>query len=825
MAIMPHEPEDEGSEPSSSGEIHGPDILPPPLHESSILSLHDLLTSDEKFRLIVENAQEGILILDTDWLVMYCNTMFANWCGQSPTTLIGRPLLELVTVMTRDDLQRYLDAEIQGRQEQQEIRFQCQEQTIWAQLTATRLLNAEGTLICLCAVLSDISMQKRLESDLRAANRSLSILWESDRALLHLTEERAFLQEVCRILVDTGGYRLAWIGWRVHDETEAITPVASAGYSEGYLENLHLSWADTPWGQSPAGIAVRTGQPAVTQHILTDPRFTLWRSEALQHGYVSVLGLPIVIRDQTVGALSIYASEPETFSEPEVQLLTKLAGDLALGITALRTQRDRDLAEHALRKSEEKFRLIVETAQEGLVLVDALERIQYFNRQLADMLGYTVEEILGHAFLDLIHPDDRQHAADYFQHRRQGMKEKYDIRLVRQDGAILWVMMSATPIFDDTGTFISSMGMLIDITQRKAMEIAVEKERRFLFSAIDLLPIPIIFTDIEHGVFRSNRASEAFFGEAMQGQRWDVQLLRPDTNTPIPHDEWPIFRALQGETHPASEWTLRFPDGHEIPILLHDAPIYLNGKLSAAVIAFQDITALKALDRAKNQFLMVLSHELKTPLTSITGWAQMGLSEPEMMHDALENVARNAEKQKRILDKLLSMSRLLTGRVSGKLVATDLWMLAVQCYAELQRTPEAEQCTWSLQPPPQEHLPVAGDPSCLKEVIRQLLDNAIKYNIPHGNIILAGRVEEDQAVLSITDSGRGLTADQITQLFHPFQQLHRNEAKGGLGLGLAIAKGLIDLHHGCLWAWSAGLDQGSTFTVALPLQPSAAPPT
>jgi hypothetical protein len=401
------------------------------------------------------------------------------------------------------------------------------------------------------------------------------------------------------------------------------------------------------------------------------------------------------------------------------------------------------------------------------------------------------------------------------------MQEKYDIRLVRRDGAILWVMLSATPIFDDTETFTGSLGMLIDITQRKAMEIEVEKERRFLFSAIDLLPIPIIFTDIAHGVFRSNRASAALFGEAMQGQHWEVQLLRPDTNTPIPRDEWPIFRALRGETHPASEWTLRFPDGREIPILLHDAPIYLNGELSAAVIAFQDITELKALDRAKNKFLMVLSHELKTPLTSIIGWAQMGLSEPDMMHDALETVARNAEKQKRILDELLNMSRLLTGRVSGKPVATDLWMIAVQCYEERHHIPEAEQYIWSLQPPPQERLPVFGDPSCLKEAIRQLLDNAIKYNIPHGNITLAGRIEENQAVLSITDTGRGLTADQIAQLFQPFQQVQRNEAQGGLGLGLAIAKGLIDLHHGRLWAWSAGLDQGSTFTMALPLQPSA----
>ncbi len=828
MAILPPEPEsdDAGHQEGGSSRAennHNLNISSSPLHESSSLSLHDLLTSDEKFRLIVEDALEGILILDTDWQVVYCNTMFANMCGRVQTAIVGHPLLDLVPVDGRDELQRYLKERERGEQAKQEIRFHCHEHVIWAQISATLLLNAEKVVIGLFALVIDISAQKRTEAELRTSNRTLQILWETDRALLQMTEERAFLKEVCRILVEVGGYQLAWIGWQMYDASSSIQPVASAGYSEGYLEQLHLSWADTPWGQTPAGIAIRTGQPAITQHILTDPRFALWRVEALKRGYTSVLGLPIVIQDTPVGVLCIYASEPDTFTESEVQLLTKLAGDLALGITTLRTLCERDLVERALRKSEEKYRTIVDTAQEGLAIVDSLERVRYLNHQLTEMLGYSADDILGHSLLDFVHPEDHQHAQDYFQQRQAGLKAHYDIRLIRHDGDLLWALISATPMYDDTRTFTGSLGMFIDITQRKAMEIEVEKERRFLFSAIDLLPIPIIFTDIEHGVFRMNRASEAFFGNAVQGQRWDVRLLRPDTHTPLPHDEWPIYRALHGETLPASEWMLQFPDGREVPIILHDAPIFLGDKLSAAVIAFQDVTALKALDNAKNQFLMVLSHELKTPLTSIIGWAQLGLSEPEMMHDALETVARNAEKQKKILDELLIMSRLLVGTVSGEPVATDLWMLAMQCCEELRRTPEAEQLTWSFQPPPRERLPVVGDPSCLKQAIRQVLDNAIKFNVPHGSVTLDGHSEEDQAVLTITDTGQGLTADHISQLFHPFQQLQRNETQGGLGLGLAIAKGLIDLHHGRLWAWSAGLNQGSTFAIALPLQPSTEP--
>lgn len=825
MAILPWEPKDDDArsrdgDDASAGDARIPNVPSTSSPTSSTLSLSRLLTSAEKFRLIVENTQEGILILDTDGQVAYCNGLFAMMCGLSSEALIGRSFLKLVNYDDRDNIQHYLQEQVQGGQKaKQEIRFQCQEHITWALLSSTLLHNAEGKVVGILAFVDDISAQQRLETELRTANRTLHILWETDRALLQMKEEHPFLQTVCRILIETGGYRLAWIGWQVHDESSSIQPIAYAGYEEGYLEHLPLTWADTTWGQAPAGLAIRTGQPAVMRHVLSDPHFTLWHAEALQLGYASVLGLPIFIEGQLVGALNIYAREPDAFSDAEVQLLTKLAGDLALGVTSLRTQSERDLAELALRESEHHFRLIVETAQEGLWVTDSLARAQYLNQQMADLLGYPLEDILGRSLFDFVFPDDRQRAEDYFAHRRQRLKEKYDIRLVRHDGATIWAIMSASPILDETGTFTGSLGMLIDITERKAMEMEVEKERSFLFSALDLLPIPILFIDIEHGVFRSNRASETFFGDIVHGQHWGIQLLWADTHTPIPYDEWPIFRALRGESLPSSEWWLRFPDGREVPILLHHAPIYLDGKLSAAVIAFQDITALKETDAAKNQFLMVLSHELKTPLTNIIGWAQMGLSEADMMHDALESIARNADKQKCVLDELLIMARLLTGTVVVKAVSIDLWMLAMQCCDELRNTAKAEQLTWTFHPPAQERLPIIGDPLCLQQAIHQLLDNAIKFNTPHGSITIGGDCDNDQAMLTITDTGIGLTADQVSQLFHPFQQIQRDETRGGLGLGLTIAKGLIDLQRGRLWVNSAGPDQGCTFSIALPLHP------
>ena len=178
--------------------------------------------------------------------------------------------------------------------------------------------------------------RSREESELQKLYRTLNALRHSSEAMMHAESEAEYLSVVCQIITRDCGHAMVWIGYAENDEHKTIRPVAHAGFDAGYLETLQLTWVDTERGRGPTGTAIRTGQPDVCRNMLTDPRFAPWREEAGKRGYGASLVIPLQTNSHTFGAITIYASQPESFREDEIKLLAELADDLAYGITALR---------------------------------------------------------------------------------------------------------------------------------------------------------------------------------------------------------------------------------------------------------------------------------------------------------------------------------------------------------------------------------------------------------------------------------------------------------------------------------------------------------
>ena len=212
----------------------------------------------------------------------------------------------------------------------------------------------------------EISKRKEAEEELRRVNRALNVLSESRRVMTRAADEKEFLSRLCEIIVHLGGYHLAWVGFAGNDEHKTVAPVAQAGFEEGYLEKIHITWADKERGRGPTGTAIRSGEPYICKNLLTDPRFAPWREEAVKRGYGSSVALPIVLGGETVGALSIYASEADAFNPREMKLLLELARDLSYGLGALRNRRDRERAEEALLKTSEKVKMFAYSVSHDL---------------------------------------------------------------------------------------------------------------------------------------------------------------------------------------------------------------------------------------------------------------------------------------------------------------------------------------------------------------------------------------------------------------------------------------------------------------------------
>ncbi|NMG30211.1 putative bifunctional diguanylate cyclase/phosphodiesterase [Aromatoleum evansii] len=186
--------------------------------------------------------------------------------------------------------------------------------------------------------------------ELKRVHRALRTLSASNRALLRAECEESLFHEFCRVAVEEGGYRLAWVTQAEHDETKTVRPVASAGVNDGYLESIQLSWADTPLGQGPTGTAIRTGKPSVIQNIQTDPREAPWFEVGVAHGFASFIALPLLVEGSIIGAITIAAPEPDAFGADEVALLSETADDLAFGIETLRMRMRHRAAEDTIRR-------------------------------------------------------------------------------------------------------------------------------------------------------------------------------------------------------------------------------------------------------------------------------------------------------------------------------------------------------------------------------------------------------------------------------------------------------------------------------------------
>ncbi len=280
---------------------------------------------------------------------------------------------------------------------------------------------------------------------LRLIDRAVTVLTRSTEALVRASDEESLLADVCHIAVEVAGYRLAWIGYARADEQRSVLLVAQAGLASEYLQQLRLSWADNDMGRGPTGTAIRTGTPSVVRDTQSDPRFAPWREAAHAHQIRSVIALPLTIGDERIGALTIYADEPDAFDADAIRLLEDVARNLGYGIGALRTKAGHDRAVRALAESEERYRTLVEVSPDA-VIVHAHGTILFANAASAGAFGaFDAATLVGRSLLDLVHPSSRDTVAPCIAAPSEG-RTQHECQLMRLDGTPFQAEVVATSV-------------------------------------------------------------------------------------------------------------------------------------------------------------------------------------------------------------------------------------------------------------------------------------------------------------------------------------------------------------------------------------------
>ena len=388
----------------------------------------------------------------------------------------------------------------------------------------------------------DINVLKEKEAQIQRVNLALRTLSAINKAVVRANTEAELLENVCCAVVEEGGYRLAWIGYAENDREKTVRPMAQAGYEEGYLETLKITWADKKRGRGPTGTAIRTGQPALARNILTAPHFAPWRQEAGKRGYASSLVLPLLADGVAFGALNIYAGEADAFDTAEMQLLADLAADVSFGVMALRGREERrrmaaalrrsyeelearvqdrtqELAqsnaalqnevaerlwsEKKLRESEERYRLLVDLSPDAIT-VHSQGRFVFMNPAGAQLFGATdPQEIVGQGVLDLVHPDYREAVKGRIGRitKKGAHAELREVKILRLDGKAVEVEAVAVGIVYQGQPAVQVM--LRDITVRKEMEKNLEHQASFP----RLNPHPVLEADTFGNITYANAAS------------------------------------------------------------------------------------------------------------------------------------------------------------------------------------------------------------------------------------------------------------------------------------------------------------------------------
>ena len=474
--------------------------------------------------------------------------------------------------------------------------------------------------------------------------------------------------------------------------------------------------------------------------------------------------------------------------------------------------------------SEARYRTMVETAYEGISMLDTEQRIAFSNTRFAEMVGYTVDELIGLSLGTLTFPEDGQDVVGMMERRRQGLPEQEEMRFRCKDGSEIWTIKATAPLFDEAGTFAGSFAFFSDLTDRKRAETRLRTSEVRLRSYFEYVPAGIVLASLDGVIEHVNPALSSITGygaNELVGGGLSF-LVDPDQPTRANEIEELVGALLAGET-PSFGFEQPFVTKDGRPIWLDIAVSLMRneqGEPIEFVAVVQDVTSRKEAERVKDEFISVTSHELRTPLTSIRG--ALGLLTggvvgdlPDSAKRMLDIAVQSTDRLIRLINDILDLERLTSGKLSLSLEACEAAGLISRSVEEIRGAAdevEVEVRAGSVDGR------VWADPDRIIQTLTNLVGNAIKFSPRTSTVEVSTRVEDDHVRFVVEDRGPGIPADQLETVFERFRQVDASDsrAKGGTGLGLAICRTIVEQHGGRIWVESV-FGAGATFSFTLPL--------
>lgn len=654
---------------------------------------------------------------------------------------------------------------------------------IWVEDRGLIVKDSAGQAVRVVGSTNDIGERKQAEADLRESEARLKRLidlnllgvefWDADGTILDAND--AFLNMVGYTREDLQAGRVNW---------RTLTPPEQLQYSDVSIEKMRSSTSDT-----------------------------------LEKEYIRKDGSRVSV---LLGGVMFEGSQNRGISF----------------VVDLTTQKQ---TERELRHDQERLQRLIETAQIGIAFARQTGEVLEANDALLQILGCTRNDLVtqGINWREMspleYHTLDRQKIEEL---QQLGQFTAVEREMVRKDGTRVPILVSGIQLEGEADEHVA---FIVDLTESKRAEAALAQSESLFRGVFESDLMGTLFWNTQGQITDANEAFCRLTGysrEELQAGEIYYHNITPPEYHDCDAQKFEILQSTGKYTPIEKEYICK--DGSRIPIMLGCA--FLPGSQDRGVAFVLDIREQKRLEqeraallteaqearqsaelanRTKDEFLAIVSHELRSPLNSILGWAKLLRSrkfDPARVDHALETIERNAQAQSNLIEDLLDMSRILRGQLNLDPAPVDLAPIinVVTTNGQLAATAKQIHLRSHIAP---EVGHVLGDINRLQQIITNLVTNAIKFTPNNGQVEVSLERMGTQAIVRVKDTGQGISAEFLPYIFERFQQAENSttRAKDGLGLGLAIVRHLVELHGGTVAVESPGLGQGATFTVMFPL--------
>ena len=798
-------------------------------------------------RSLLEASQDPLVTVSPEGKVTDVNKATEEATGRSRAELVGTDFASYFTEPEKAQA-AYREAFAKGQIADFPLELRHRSGAVMDVLYNASVYRDEaGAVVGVFAAARNVTARKRAEESRARALRALNMLNACNNVVIHATDENGLLLDICKTIVGTGGYKLAWVGYAQTDKAKSVRPMAHAGTDGDYVERAAATWGEDERGRGPTGTAIRSGQVVIARNTETAPNYGPWRQRAMERGYRSSATLPLKADGRVYGALMVYAGQPDAFDAEEIRLLNELADDLSYATAALRTKAAQQAAEQELRRASLYARSLLEASLDPLVTISAEGKITDVNKATEDATGRSRGRLIGTDFADYFTEPDKAREG-YEKVLSAGSVTDYPLAIRHACGKVTDVLYNASIYRDPTDAAAGVFAAARDVTERKRAERKMASAARYTRNLIEASLDPLVTISAEGKITDVNDATVQATGVARDkliGSDFADYFTDPD-------------RARAGYRQAFAQGSVRdYPlalrhISGKIMDVLYNATLYrdADGAVAGLFAAARNITehkrdeeelrkhrlhleemviarteelaaanaSLATANKELEAFSYSVSHDLRTPLRAIDGFSEILLEDYADKLDAegqrVLNVVRNgAKKMGQLIDDILAFSR--AGRLDLSMADVDMEALARAALHDLEPAMAGRNLRIDAKTLPRSY----GDAPMLERVWTNLLDNAIKFTRPKAEaaIELGGAIEGKEAVYFVNDNGVGFDMQYVDKLFGVFQRLHGPEEFPGTGIGLAIVKRIVTRHGGRVWA-EGKLNEGAKFCFALPVK-------